>query len=67
MIYFIIFYLCIHLSAHFSQNDISDIVAEPRSTVEETIKNPMTPKSQKKFNGGSQNIYTTPKKSNELT
>lgn len=65
MNYFIIICPYIHVSANFSQNDISDIVAEPKSTIEETIKNPTTPKSQKIINCGSQNVYTTPKKSNE--
>jgi len=50
--------------ANFSQNDISEIVAEPKSTIEETINNCDMLKRQKINNQRSQENCTTPKKNN---
>lgn len=62
--YFTISNLFIHLSAMFSQGDISEIVAEQKSTIEETVKNSNLLKRQQINNSRSQDQCTTPKKNN---
>ncbi|XP_027851620.2 DNA topoisomerase 2-binding protein 1-B isoform X1 [Aphis gossypii] len=53
-----------NVKPNFSQNDISGIVAEPKSTIEETINNCEMLKRQKINNHRSQENCTTPKKNN---
>ncbi|KAL4096856.1 hypothetical protein QTP88_021734 [Uroleucon formosanum] len=53
-----------NVKPNFSQNDISEIVAEPKSTIEETINNCDMLKRQKINNHRSQENCTTPKKNN---
>lgn len=62
--YFIISNLFIYLLAIFSQSDISEIVAEQKSTIEETVKNSNFLKCQQISNCRSQDKCTTPKKNN---
>lgn len=60
--FIILLFIC--FLANFSQNDISGIVAEPKSTIEETMNNCEMLKRQKINNHRSQENCTTPKKNN---
>lgn len=57
-------YPSVLILAEFSQNDLSEIVAEPKSTIEETMKNQSMLKHQNISNCKLQDINTTPKKNN---
>lgn len=60
-----IFILFLFLAV-FSQSDLSAIVAEPKSTIEETMNKGSALKRQKINSCGSQDTCTTPKKQCKL-